>query len=55
MCSNGRSTGNITDIESLFSDKRVDINLENVNIEKYKKFEYELFQFNQEKHETMKK
>ena len=55
MCSNGRSTGNITDIESLFLDKRDDINLVNDNIEKYKNFVYELFQYYQEKHETMKK
>ena len=55
MCSNGRSTGNIMDIESLLTDKKDDINLVNDNIEKYKNFVYELFEYYQEKHETMKK
>jgi ELP3 family radical SAM enzyme/protein acetyltransferase len=45
MCSNGRSTEDITDIESLLLDKKDDINIVNDNIEIYKDFTTELYEY----------
>ena len=54
MCSNGRSTNIITDIESLRLDKKEDINLVNDNIDKYKIFIRELYDYYKSKYNTMK-
>ena len=54
MCSNGRSTRDITDIESLLLDKKDDINLVNDNIETYKDFTNELYEYYKLNHGKIK-
>jgi ELP3 family radical SAM enzyme/protein acetyltransferase len=53
MCSNGRSTGDISDIEALMLDKKEDINMVNDNIEIYKSFIRKLFEYYEQKHDTI--
>ena len=45
MCSNGRNTDKIGDIESILIDKNEDIQFVNDNIEIYKSFIRQLYQF----------